>query len=105
VDTNACNESDLMNRRKTVVNNVDKIGYKFLKLKNIVNGNLKLNLAFVANSFNSYPALDPMKFEEVVEKMHEEKSFHNWMNSLGAKPYLNHLDLWTESQSTNLGST
>jgi hypothetical protein len=80
-----------MNRRKTVVNNVDKIGYKFLKLKNIVNGNLKLNLAFVANSFNSYPALDPMKFEEVVEKMHEEKSFHNWMNSLGAKPYLNHL--------------
>jgi hypothetical protein len=56
---------------------VDKIGYKFLKLKNIVNVNLKLNLAFVANSFNSYPALDLMKFEEVVEKMDEEKSFGN----------------------------
>jgi hypothetical protein len=92
VDTNALHESDLMKRAKMVLDNADKIGCKkFLKPKDIVDGNPKLNLAFVANLFNNYPALEPVEHVEIVEETREEKTFRNWMNSLGVNPYVNHL--------------
>lgn len=38
----------------------DKIGCKkFVRPKDVVKGNQRLNLAFVANLFNTYPALHP----------------------------------------------
>ena len=38
-------------------------------------GNAKLNMAFVANLFNHYPALEPVEVEfENVEETREEKS-------------------------------
>jgi len=60
--------------------------------RDIVAGNPKLNLAFVANMFNTCPGLEPV--EEVVvmdEETREEKAFRNWMNSLGVDPYVNNL--------------
>jgi len=47
--------------------------------QDICNGNAKLNLAFVANLFNNFPALDPAdmdldeEFEPYIESR-EEKS-------------------------------
>jgi hypothetical protein len=38
----------------------DKIGCRqFVSAEDVVSGNYKLNLAFVANLFNSHPALEP----------------------------------------------
>ena len=53
---------------------------------------------FVANLFNTYPALDikdneilPEDNTVVIEESREEKTYRNWMNSLGVNPYVNYL--------------
>ena len=67
---------------------------KFVRAKNIVNGNAKLNLGFVCNLFNNYPALKPVEDElPNLEETREEKTFRNWMNSMGVKPFVQHLYL------------
>ena len=55
----------------------DKIGCRsFVSPKDVTSGNYKLNMAFVANLFNQYPALEPPEDMEmeVVEETREEKS-------------------------------
>ena len=55
----------------------DKIGCRsFVGPKDVCAGNVKLNLAFVANLFNTYPALVPPEDIEYVEieETREEKS-------------------------------
>lgn len=53
-------------------------------------------MAFVANLFNTYPALAPpddlpdFDMDGVGEKR-EEKTFRNWMNSLGVDPFVNNI--------------
>lgn len=52
--------------------------------------------SFVANLFNTYPALDPpanvvTEPVDVIEETREEKTFRNWMNSMGVRPYVNYL--------------
>jgi len=87
-------EGDKSKRAEMVLQNADKIGCKkFLRPKDIVNGNQKLNLAFVANLFNTMPGLEDVEPSEVVidEETREEKAFRNWMNSLGVDPFVNHL--------------
>jgi plastin-3 len=45
--------------------------------------------------FNTYPALekpDNVEIEEdLIEETREEKTYRNWMNSLGVRPYVNYL--------------
>jgi len=88
---------DSMKRAEMVLKNADRINCKkFVSAKDISTGNQKLNLAFVANLFNNYPALDPADMEEVEEfepyiETREEKTYRNWMNSLGVDPGVNHL--------------
>ena len=107
-DRRALNEGDPLKRAEMVLQNADKLGCrKFLHPKgkitdsfyrfsfiDIVNGNAKLNLAFVANLFNTHPGLEPVEevinYEE-IEETREEKAFRNWMNSLGVDPYVNRL--------------
>jgi len=93
VNDDALGESDHNRRAELVLDNADKLGCrKFLKPRDIVKGNPKLNLAFVANLFNNYPALDPVEHKiEVIEETREEKTFRNWMNSLGVNPFVNNL--------------
>eukprot|EP01121_Diplochlamys_sp_Union-15-3_P020010 TRINITY_DN7676_c0_g1_i1.p1 TRINITY_DN7676_c0_g1~~TRINITY_DN7676_c0_g1_i1.p1 ORF type:complete len:534 (+),score=129.36 TRINITY_DN7676_c0_g1_i1:77-1678(+) len=93
VNTDALKVSDQNKRAEMVLDNADKIGCKkFLKPRDIVKGNPKLNLAFVANLFNNFPALDPVDEKIVViEETREEKTFRNWMNSLGVNPFVNNL--------------
>jgi len=95
VNTNALNEPNQLRRAEMVLENADKIDCKkFLRPPDIVNGHPRLNLAFVANLFNHYPGLEPVEEEVVIivtEETREEKTFRNWMNSLGVDPYVNNL--------------
>jgi len=84
-----------------VLDNAAKLDCKkFLKPRDIVAGNPKLNLAFVANLFNAYPGLDPLtddekaKLEEWLfasEGTREARAFCLWINSLGIDPFVNNL--------------
>jgi hypothetical protein len=95
VNTDALNEHDMTRRAELVLDNADKLDCKkFLRPRDIVEGYSKLNLAFVANLFNMWPGLEPVEEEvviEIIEETREEKTFRNWMNSLGVDPYVNHL--------------
>jgi hypothetical protein len=92
-DKKALNESDRTRRAELVLDNADKINCrKFLKPRDIVAGNGKLNLAFVANLFNTCPGLEPVEEKfEIIEETREERAFRNWMNSLGVDPYVNNI--------------
>lgn len=92
-DKSALNESDLLKRAEKVLQNADKLDCRrFVRPRDIVAGNPKLNLAFVANLFNTCPGLEPVVEEVVIdEETREEKAFRAWMNSLGVDPFVNHL--------------
>lgn len=71
---------------------------EFVTANDVATGNYKLNLAFVANLFNKHPMLpDPgadevaFSVEDLVEETREEKTYRNWMNSMGVDPYVNWL--------------
>ena len=65
-------------RAERMLQESDKIGCRqFLTPKEVVTGNYKLNLAFVANLFNNYPALEatePIDLSEIHDETREEKS-------------------------------
>lgn len=87
-------EADELNRAEAMLCEADKIGCRaFITNKDVVKGNAKLNLAFVANLFNNYPGLEkPDDFdEEIIEETREEKTYRNWMNSVGVSPFVNRL--------------
>jgi len=86
--------SDLLQRAEQVLNNADKLDCrKFLTPTSLVAGNPKLNLAFVANLFNTHPGLDPITEEEKAdiedfdaEGEREARVFTLWLNSLDVQP-------------------
>ncbi|CAH8508882.1 unnamed protein product [Schistosoma turkestanicum] len=52
----------------------------------------RLNLAFLATLFNMHPGLDTKDGDVVIEgETLEERTYRNWINSLGVKPYITHL--------------
>ena len=58
-----------------VLENANQIDARsFVRAHDIVTGNQKLNLAFVANLFNMYPAMDDAGEFEIIEETREEKS-------------------------------
>src|SRR5271154_4059600 len=59
---------DLLQRAEEVLQNADRLDCrKFLTPTSLVAGNPKLNLAFVANLFNTHPGLDPITDEDKLE--------------------------------------
>ncbi|XP_032795189.1 plastin-1 isoform X1 [Daphnia magna] len=97
VTVEALRENDLLRRAELMLQQADKLGCRsFLTPKDVVDGVYKLNLAFVANLFNNHPALHadssvPFEALENLEESREEKTYRNWMNSLGVAPYVNWL--------------
>ncbi|CAF9910092.1 MAG: Fimbrin, actin-bundling protein [Gomphillus americanus] len=85
---------DLLQRAEQVLDNAEKLECrKFLTPKALVAGNPKLNLAFVANLFNTHPGLDPITEEEKqqvedfdAEGEREARVFTLWLNSLDVSP-------------------
>jgi len=71
-------ESDLRDRAERMLQEAEKIECRaFVQADDVVKGNYKLNLAFVANLFNMYPALDQpanVDLGEIHEETREEKS-------------------------------
>ena len=58
-------------------------------------------LSFVANLFNTYPTLDESHLKlETIEETREEKTFRNWMNSMGVKPRVNYI--YTDLQDARI---
>ncbi|KAL1595034.1 fimbrin [Paraconiothyrium brasiliense] len=86
--------NDLLQRAEQVLQNADALGCrKFLTPTSLVAGNPKLNLAFVANLFNTHPGLDPITEEEKAdiddfdaEGEREARVFTLWLNSLDVQP-------------------
>jgi len=88
----ALQQSDLHERAEKTLTEADKIGCReFVSPDDIVTGREKLNLAFTANLFNNYPALEDVDPVDIIEETREEKMFRNWMNSLGVDPYVQYL--------------
>ncbi|KAG6379625.1 calponin homology domain-containing protein [Boletus reticuloceps] len=88
---------DLRQRAEQVLQNAAAIGCrKYLTPASLVAGNPRLNLAFVANLFNTWPGLAPLDEQEakdygVVEDFdaegeREARVFTLWLNSLGVEP-------------------
>ncbi|XP_032080952.1 plastin-1 [Thamnophis elegans] len=97
IDLSGFNEPNDLRRAEYMLQQADKLGCKqFVTPTDVVAGNPKLNIAFVANLFNTYPALQKPKnnsydFSLLEGESKEERTFRNWMNSLGVTPYINHL--------------
>jgi len=91
VDTSALGIADEKDRAERMLQQADKINCrKFVRPMDVAKGNAKLNLAFVANMFNTCPALEAVEIE-IIEETREEKTYRNWMNSLGVNPFVNSL--------------
>ena len=90
---------DLLQRAEQVLQNSEKLDCrKFLTPTSLVAGNPKLNLAFVANLFNTHPGLDPITEEDKLqiddfdaEGEREARVFTLWLNSLDVQPTVNSL--------------
>jgi len=87
---NPLNVSNLEERAEKMLQEADKIGCrKFVRPKEVISGNAKLNLAFVANLFNNYPALEKVNADDYAELLNfdmegtrEERAFKFWIQSL-----------------------
>lgn len=86
--------SDHLQRATKVLDYSEKIGCrKYLTPTSLVAGNPRLNLAFVAHLFNTYPGLDPIEEDEKpeieefdAEGEREARVFTLWLNSLDVDP-------------------
>ncbi|XP_072370389.1 plastin-2 isoform X2 [Scyliorhinus torazame] len=97
VDMSGINENDDLKRAESMLQQAERLGCRqFVTATDVVRGNPKLNLAFVANLFNKYPALRKPENQDIDWSLlegetREERTFRNWMNSLGVTPRVNHL--------------
>ncbi|KAJ2785608.1 fimbrin [Coemansia javaensis] len=96
-------ERDLSQRAEQMLQNADRIGCRrYVSPKTVVNGNPKLNLAFVAHLFNTHPCLEPIEqgtgdhaelddylFQDQYDR--EARAFALWLNSLNVDPFVNYL--------------
>ncbi|KAF7319720.1 hypothetical protein MKEN_00753800 [Mycena kentingensis (nom. inval.)] len=84
-------------RTEQVLQNAAAIGCRrFLTVPSLVAGNPRLNLASVANLFNTHPGLEPLDEQEAkdygavedfdVQGEREARMFILWLNSLGVEP-------------------
>ncbi|XP_051716787.1 plastin-3 isoform X1 [Ctenopharyngodon idella] len=97
IDMSGFSEKDDLKRAECMLQQADRLGCRqFVTSTDVVSGNPKLNLAFVANLFNKYPALTKPENQDInwgllEGETREERTFRNWMNSLGVNPHVNHL--------------
>nr|XP_033805696.1 plastin-2 [Geotrypetes seraphini]XP_033805697.1 plastin-2 [Geotrypetes seraphini] len=97
IDMTGLREKDDIKRAECMLEQADRLGCRqFVTATDVVRGNPKLNLAFIANLFNKYPALQKPENQDIdwssIEgETREERTFRNWMNSLGVNPRVNHL--------------
>uniref|UniRef100_A0A665T6U5 Plastin-3 n=1 Tax=Echeneis naucrates TaxID=173247 RepID=A0A665T6U5_ECHNA len=93
IDMSGVYEKDLMKRAECMLKQADRLGCRqFVTATDVVSGNAKLNMAFVATLFNKHPALTkPENQDWVLGSNREERTFRNWMNSLGVSPHVHRI--------------
>ncbi|KAM3911109.1 plastin-3 isoform 2-T3 [Leptodactylus fuscus] len=97
INMSGFNEKDDLKRAEYMLQQADRLGCRqFVTPADVVSGNPKLNMAFVANLFNKYPALTKPENQDIDWSLlegetREERTFRNWMNSLGVNPHVNHM--------------
>uniref|UniRef100_A0A8C2XE91 Plastin-3 n=1 Tax=Cyclopterus lumpus TaxID=8103 RepID=A0A8C2XE91_CYCLU len=87
-------EKDLTKRAECMLKQADRLGCRqFVTATDVVSGNAKLNMAFVATLFNKHPALTKPENQDwtLESETREERTFRNWMNSLGVSPHVHHI--------------
>ncbi|KTW28117.1 hypothetical protein T552_01978 [Pneumocystis carinii B80] len=95
--------TDLLKRAEEILQSTEKIGCrKYLTPSALVSGNPKLNLAFVAHLFNTFPSLELLEeFPEIedydAEGEREARVFTLWLNSLDVEPFV--VDLFEDLKS------
>ncbi|KAI9356245.1 calponin homology domain-containing protein [Zopfochytrium polystomum] len=93
--------ADPLDRADLVLSIAGKMGCrKYLTAKTLVEGNAKLNFAFVANLFNKFPGLETLSDAEMTnlddslfnsEGSREARVLSLWLNSLNLEPFVNDL--------------
>uniref|UniRef100_A0A3P8NU81 Plastin 1 n=1 Tax=Astatotilapia calliptera TaxID=8154 RepID=A0A3P8NU81_ASTCA len=97
IDMSGLNEWDLEKRAELMLQQAARLECRqFVTPHDVTSGNSKLNMAFVANLFNMHPGLQKLlmnggDLEHIERETREEKTFRNWMNSLGVSPHVHHL--------------
>lgn len=97
IEMSGINERDLNRRAELMLQQAARLDCRqFVSPQDVTSGNSKLNMAFVANLFNMHPSLqrgqlNGLDRSQIEAETREEKTFRNWMNSLGVSPYVNHL--------------
>ncbi|XP_073399562.1 plastin-3 isoform X1 [Dendrobates tinctorius] len=97
INMSGFSEKDDLKRAEYMLQQAERLGCRqFVTPADVVSGNPKLNLAFVANLFNKYPALTKPENQDIDWSLlegetREERTFRNWMNSLGVNPHVNHI--------------
>ncbi|KAJ8270348.1 hypothetical protein GJAV_G00113370 [Gymnothorax javanicus] len=97
IDMSGIHEHDLEQRAELMLRQAARLDCRqFVSPQDVVAGNHKLNMAFIANLYNMYPGLNKPKDNGIDPALlegesREERTFRNWMNSLGVTPYVNHL--------------
>ncbi|XP_031704025.1 plastin-1-like [Anarrhichthys ocellatus] len=100
IDMSAINERDLDRRAEMMLRQAARLECRqFVSPHDVTSGNSKLNLAFVANLYNMHPGVQKAQINggngigtaHIEPESNEEKTFRNWMNSLGVSPHVNHL--------------
>ncbi|XP_031166137.1 plastin-1-like [Sander lucioperca] len=99
IDMSGLNERDLDQRAELMLQQAARLDCRqFVSPHDVTSGNSKLNMAFVANLYNMHPGLQKAQINgngietaHIEPESNEEKTFRNWMNSLGVSPYVNHL--------------
>eukprot|EP00316_Scyphosphaera_apsteinii_P011186 CAMPEP_0119298776 /NCGR_PEP_ID=MMETSP1333-20130426/926_1 /TAXON_ID=418940 /ORGANISM="Scyphosphaera apsteinii, Strain RCC1455" /LENGTH=760 /DNA_ID=CAMNT_0007299969 /DNA_START=35 /DNA_END=2317 /DNA_ORIENTATION=- len=100
--TDILNNPDLHERAQYVIAQGRRLGAEFtVQPADIVKGNDKLNLGFVAALFNASPGLEPPAEQELklMEELpdddagdsREERAFRMWINSLGIERHVDNL--------------
>eukprot|EP00697_Spironema_sp_BW2_P011483 gnl/Spiro4/27185_TR13521_c0_g1_i2.p1 gnl/Spiro4/27185_TR13521_c0_g1~~gnl/Spiro4/27185_TR13521_c0_g1_i2.p1 ORF type:complete len:640 (+),score=193.86 gnl/Spiro4/27185_TR13521_c0_g1_i2:37-1920(+) len=92
-------QSDPTRRAEEMLREAAKIDCnKFVTATDVVQANPHLNLAFTANLFNKYPALDPPPATIIIPTLdddendsRESRAFRMWINSLNVDPYINNI--------------
>ncbi|CAG5120872.1 unnamed protein product, partial [Candidula unifasciata] len=95
VDLSPLGVSDRHQRAEAMLQQASKIDCRsFVGPADVVEGNAKLNLAFVANLFNNFPAMEGVDENlelDIHEETREEKTYRNWMNSMGVSPFVHYI--------------
>ncbi|XP_051252344.1 plastin-1-like [Dicentrarchus labrax] len=97
IDMSGLNEHNLNRRAELMLKQAARMDCRqFVSPHDVTSGNSKLNMAFVANLFNMHSGLEKgqsngIETTQIEVESREEKTFRNWMNSLGVSPHVNHM--------------